>query len=890
MRRIRGIRRAFRLPWSSQTRVRREVDDELRFHLEMKTQEFIDAGLPPQEAEHRARAEFGDLEFTRRSMSDDDHSRMANERRAELGDELRQDMRFALRQLRRNPGFTFIALITLALGIGANTAIFSVVRGVLLRDLPYAEPARVLRAFSTVNGGRTAVSPADFTDWRRQSKAFSALAASYESTVNLTGSGTAERFTQARVSANMFQLLGVRPAAGRAFAEGEDAEGAPRVAILSDGLWRSRFGADPSIVGRAITLDGYPTTVVGVAPADMRYPSPVDLWLTTRFSQRDLSDSSRGARWVDVIGRLAPGVTGEQAQHEMATIARRLEAQDPRHDAGVGTYLVPLREDMVGEVRTPLVILLAAVGLVMLITCANVASLMLGRTAARESELAVRTALGAGRGRLVRQMLTESVSLALIGGVLGLVLAAWGTRLLLALAPSDIPRLYNVHVDAQVLLFTLGVTGLAALLFGSIPALHASAGQLALSLREGNRGSRTNPGSARARGALVIAEITLALMLLVGAGLLLKSFARLRDVNPGFQAARVSTFSVTLASDKYEKPDQRRLFAAALLEEVRRIPGVDSAAVTFGLPLSGQSFQLTFEVEGRDRPAPNVEPRAQVRIVSPGYFATVGVPVIRGRAFTGADRSTSQRTLLISQETARRFFAGEDPIGKRLRFGWKQDGQELAGEIVGIVGDVRQRSLTAGLTPHVYAAFDQWPLDEITVVMRTSGDPAAPLRAAQATVARLDRDLPVYDAFTLETMIDRSLGQPRFYVTLLTVFATLAVVLAVVGIYGIIAYTVQQRTREIGIRMALGASAERVVAMVVRHGLVLAAAGVLLGSVGAYAVSRVLRSLLFGVSVRDPFTFMGVAALLGVVALFASWIPARRAARVDPLSAMRAGG
>jgi putative ABC transport system permease protein len=447
-----------------------------------------------------------------------------------------------------------------------------------------------------------------------------------------------------------------------------------------------------------------------------------------------------------------------------------------------------------------------------------------------------------------------------------------------------------VRVDAQVLLFTLGVTGLAALLFGSIPALHASSGQLALSLREGNRGSRTNPGSARARGALVIAEITLALMLLVGAGLLLKSFARIRDVNPGFQAARVSTFSVTLASDKYEKPDQRRLFAAALLEEVRRIPGVDSAAVTFGLPLSGQSFQLTFEVEGRERPAANVEPRAQVRIVSPGYFATVGVPVIRGRAFTGADRSTSQRTLLISQETARRFFAGEDPIGKRLRFGWKQDGQELAGEIVGIVGDVRQRSLTTGLTPHVYAAFDQWPLDEITVVMRTSGDPAAPLRAAQATVARLDRDLPVYDAFTLETMIDRSLGQPRFYVTLLTVFATLAVVLAVVGIYGIIAYTVQQRTREIGIRMALGASAERVVAMVVRHGLVLAAAGLLLGSVGAYAVSRVLRSLLFGVSVRDPFTFIGVAALLGVVALLASWIPARRAARVDPLSAMRADG
>ena len=891
MRRIRGIRRAFRLPWSSPSRVRREVDDELRFHLEMKTQELIDAGLSPQEAHARVHAEFGDLEYTRRYLNDSDRSQMASERRAELADEVRQDTRFALRQLRRNAAFTAIALITLALGIGANTAIFSVVRGVLLRDLPYAEPDRLLRAFSTVNGTRSAASPADFADWRRQSKSFSALAATYESTVSLTGSGTAERFTQARVSANLFELLGVRPSVGRAFAAGEDIVGAPRVAILSDGIWRRRFGADPTIVGKAITLDGYPTTVIGVAPPDMRYPAPVDMWLTTRFSARDLSDSSRGSRWIDVVGRLAPGVTKEQAQREMAIIARRLEAQDPRHDAGVGTGVVQLRDDIVGDVRAPLIVLLAAVGFVMLIACANVASLLLGRTAARESELAVRTALGAGRSRLVRQMLTESVLLALIGGVLGLVLATWGTRLLLALAPADIPRLYDVRMDAPVLLFTLGATALAAVLFGTIPALHASAGQLALALREGNRGSRTRPGSARARGALVVAEITLALMLLVGAGLLLRSFTRLRDVNPGFQPARLSTFSVTLSSEKYETPEQQRAFGDALLEEVHHIPGVDSAAVTFGLPLSGQSFQLTFDVAGREAPpSPNAEPRAQVRVVSPGYFATVGVPVVRGRAFTAADRPGGQRALLISQETARRFFPGEDPIGKRLTFGWRQGNERLAGEVVGIVGDVRQRSLSADVTPHVYAAFDQWPLEEITVVMRTRGDPAVPLRAAQATVARIDRDLPVYDAFTLDAMVDRSLGQPRFYVTLLTVFAAVALLLAIVGIYGIIAYTVQQRTREIGIRIALGASTDRVVGMVVRRGLALAAAGVLLGSVGAYALSRVLRSLLYGVGERDPLTFIGVAALLGVVALVASWIPARRAARVDPLTAMRADG
>jgi putative ABC transport system permease protein len=385
----------------------------------------------------------------------------------------------------------------------------------------------------------------------------------------------------------------------------------------------------------------------------------------------------------------------------------------------------------------------------------------------------------------------------------------------------------------------------------------------------------------------VVAEITLALMLLVGAGLLLRSFARLRDVNPGFQPARVSTFSVTLASDKYETPAQQRAFGNALLEEVHHIPGVDSAAVTFGLPLSGQSFQLTFDVAGRDAPPPNAEPRAQVRVVSPGYFATVGVPVVRGRSFTAADRAGGQRALLISQETARRFFPGEDPIGKRLTFGWRQGGERLAGEIVGIVGDVRQRSLSADLTPHVYVAFDQWPLDELTVVMRTRGDPAAPLRAAQATVARLDRNLPVYDAFTLETMVDRSLGQPRFYVMLLTVFAVLAVVLAVVGIYGIIAYTVQQRTREIGIRMALGARAAQIVRMVVGQGVRLALPGVVLGVAGALLLTRFLRPMLYRVPPFDPATYAQLAALMLLVAAAAAFVPARRAIARDPMHALR---
>jgi len=890
MRRIRGIRPVFRLPWFSTSRVRREVDDELRFHLDMKTQELIDAGASLADAQHRARAEFGDIEYTRRYLNDTDRARMHHERRAELGDELRQDVQFALRQLRRNPGFTAIALVTLALGIGANTAIFSVVRGVLLAELPYAEPSRLVRVYSKIERGMVSVSPADFKDWRQQSTRFSALGASSEGTVNLTGSGTAERFTQARVTANMFQLLGVRVALGRAFAPGEDAPDAPRVVILSDGLWRSRFGGDPAIIGKSIRLDDFPTEVIGVAPPEVRYPSPVDLWLTTRFSARDLSDGNRGSRWIDVIGRLAPGATREQAQSEMNAIARRLELQDPKHNAGYSTRLLLLREDMVGGVRPALIILLAAVGFVMLIACANVASLMLGRTAARESELAVRTALGAGRGRLVRQLLTESCCLAVAGGVLGLALALAGTRLLLALAPSDIPRLYNVRMDATVLLFTLGTTALAALFFGAVPAFQASGADTVLHLRTGDRGSRTRPGSARARSVLVVAEITLALMLLVGAGLLIKSFERLREVNPGFTAERVSTFTVTLSPVKYETLEQQRTFSTRLLDAVHRIPGVDSAAVTFGLPLSGTSFQLSYDIQGRPAPPPNAEPRAQVRIVSAGYFATVGIPLVRGRVFGDADRPGNPRTMVVSEETVRRYFPGEDPIGKHIDFGWNRDGDHLSGEIVGVVGDVRQHGLSQEVTPHIYAAWDQWPIDEITVVMRSRGDPAVALKAARAAVLSLDRDLPVYDVFTLETMVDRALGQPRFYVLLLSIFAALAVVLAVVGIYGVIAYTVQQRTREIGIRIALGASRERVVAMVVRRGLILALAGIALGSAGAYAVSRVLQSLLFGVGARDPFTFLAVVALLGGVALLASWLPARRAARVDPLAAMRAEG
>jgi predicted permease len=879
MRWLSRLRRRARLV-VDRTAVEREMDDEMRFHLEMEAEELARFGANAEEARRAARRRFGGVARYQDDARDARGGRWL--------EELRQDTRYAMRVLGRGRGFVVVAVLTLALGVGANTAIFSVVRGVLLRSLPYPEPDRLVAITSVINGSPTAASPPDFLDWRAQAKAFSGISAHFLSTTALTGGGEAQRLTQARVSSNFFDVLGVRPARGRGFRPGEDNLSAPRVAVLSDGLWRGRFGADEGLVGRTILLDDFPTTVIGIAPPDLRMPPGVDLWLTTRFDARDVAPSSRGARWIQVVARLAPGATLARARGEMNTIAARLAQSDPRHNVGVTTQLMPLQEDLVGSARTPLFVLLGAVGFVMLIACVNVASLSLGRIAARDTELAVRAALGAGRGRIARQILTESVVLSLGGGVAGLMLAAMGVRALVAMAPGDLPLLDAVHVDGGVFLFALGLTLLSGLIFGVVPATQGARRGTNDQLRAGGRGLSIGPAGGRLRQALVVAEVALAIALLAGAGVLVRSFMRLTTVDPGFRPDGATTFTLSLSPVRYPGPAKQEQFATTMLSRLEQLPGMSAAGVSFSLPLSGSGFGLTFAIGGRPPKSGPEEPRAQVRVATPDYFRAMGIPIVRGRGLSAEDRGGAPLALLISQETARRYWPNEDPIGQTLETGWQRDGRHFGGTIVGIVGDVRQYSLAGKPTAHIYGALAQWPLDEMTVVMRSSSAPATVLAAARDVVRTLDPQLPVFEAQPLDDLVRASIAQRRFYAVLLATFAALALLLAAVGIYGVIAYGVQQRRRELGIRIALGASRQRVIGMIMRQGMTLTILGAIIGLAGASALTGVLGSQLFGVSARDPLTFLAVPVVLVAVAVVACVVPARRAVSVDPATAIRA--
>ena len=859
--------------------IEREMRDEMRFHLEMEAEELTRFGAEQSEARRLARRRFGGV------------ARYEDEARDARGgrwlEQLRQDTRYALRVLGRGRGFVVVAVLTLALGVGANTAIFSVVRGVLLRALPYPDPERLVAVQSVINGSPTAVSPPDFVDWRAQAKSFSGLAAYFLSTTNLTGSGEPERLTQARVSANFFDLLGVRLERGRGFAAGEDAKEAPRVAILSDGLWRRRFGADAAIVGRTIRLDDFPTTVVGIAPPEVKLPAGVDLWLTTRFDARDVDPRARGARWIEVIGRLSSGATLGSARAEMGAIAQRLALVDPHHDGGVTSRVATLQEDLVGGVRAPLLILLGAVGFVMLIACVNVASLSLGRTAARETELTVRVALGAGRGRIARQILTESLVLAIGGGAAGLALAVLGTRALVALAPGDLPLVHAVHVDSLVLSFSLVMTLLSGVAFGVVPAIQGSRQDVEARLRAGSRGLAS--GSGRLRRALVVTEVALAMTLLAGAGLLVRSLARLTAVDPGFRTDHLATLSLTLSPVRYPDAARQEQFARELEARLTRLPGVTAAGLSFSLPLTNSAFGFTFAIGGRPDVSGPEEPRAQVRVTSPDFFRAMGIPLLRGRGFTPRDDETAPPVVLISQETARRYWPNEDPIGQTLQTGWGSDpAHHFGGTIIGIVGDVRQFSLAMAPRPEIYGPLAQRPLDELSVVIRSTSPTPTVLAAARDVVRELDAELPVYDARSYDDIVRESIAERRFYVTLLATFAGLALALAAIGIYGVIAYSVQQRRRELGIRIALGAPRERVIGLVMRQGMTLAVAGALIGLAVASLLTRLLRGQLYQVSNTDPLTFVLVPVILVVVALLACVVPARRALGVDPATTIRA--
>jgi predicted permease len=802
-------------------------------------------------------------------------------------DTLRQDLAYALRRLAHAPGFTFVAIATLALGIGANSAIFSVIDGVLLRPLPYADPERLVMVSATWKEKPVVMSPLNFLDVAAAARSFEGLAATDGGGVTLTGNGAPERVEGASVSASFFDVLGARPMLGRGFVAEENEPGRTKVVVLGEGLWRRRFGADPGIVGQSIAVNREPHVVVGVAPAAVAFPEGAELWRPMEYDAvfRTLS---RGAWYLTVIGRLRPGVPVETAREEVRAIGRDLERRYPDHNEGVGATIRPLQAALVGPSRTALLVLLGAVGLVLLIACVNVANLLLARSAARQTEVAVREALGAGRARLVRQLLTESLVLALLGGGAGVLLASASLGSLLALQPGGIPRLAEVRIDRTVMLFAAGLSVATGLLFGVFPALHATATSTAQTLREGS-GRAVAGGGHRLRGGLVVVQLALAMMLLAGAGLLLRSFDRLRRVDPGFRAGSALTFRLSLPESAYGEEPRVAAFYAELLRRLDALPGVDGAGAVMGLPLSGLSFMLSFEVEGRP-PVPFAQQASlHVRTATPGYFPAMGIPLLRGRGLEPGDTAQSRPVVVLSESAVRRYFPDQDPLGQRIVVGWRRpDGMPKAGgEVVGIVGDVRDLGLDRAHPPEIYIPHAQLPTQAMDLVVRSTVDPWSLRSAVERAVAGLDPELPLARVQTLDAIVARSVSEPRFYMVLLGAFAGMAVLLAALGIFGVMSYAVVQRQREIGIRVALGAHPAEVLGMVMRHALGLTALGVAVGLLGALALSRVLRSLLFEVSPTDPATLAGVGLALAAVALLASYLPARAATRVDPLTALR---
>ncbi|MFL6203584.1 MAG: ADOP family duplicated permease [Thermoanaerobaculia bacterium] len=878
------MRRLFQFPW----RTAADVDEELQFHLDMVARELADDGWPEDAARMEAVRRFGDVETTRKVCRQIDADKEKQMKWIKALEEIGQDLRYAFRQLAKSPGFTLIAILTLALGVGATTSIFSVVDGVLLRPLPFPDPDRLVRVYPLSEEGEpSAISVLNYLDWRKQSRTVEAASLLDTGSVNLTGTGgEPERLSGAWVSPEFFSVIKAPLLAGRGFATGEDRPEAPNVVVLSEELWKRRFGGDRGLVGRTIHLDGKPCTVVGIA-GRKRWPSIADLWLPFELSEDAMSPGNRGAVYLSVVARLAPGIPIEKARAETRAIAARLAAQYPEDNTGFRMDVVGMQTYMTGDVRVPLLVLMGAVLLVLLIACVNVANLLLVRASGREAELAVRTALGAGRLRIIRQLLTESVVLSLLGGAAGVALAVWATRALVALAPERTPRLDEVGVDGPVLIFTLGVSLVTGLLFGLAPALKASRPDLGSVLKEGARGGKGRAAAA-ARSVLVVLETALAVLLLAGAGLLLRSFGALVDVDPGFEPEGALVFNLAPPESRYAEDAQLRQLASSLMERMERLPGVTATgAAAFGRPLDRSGFTLSFDVEGRPAALPGEEPAMRVALVTPGYFKALGLPLVRGRAFNERDRDGSVPVVVLTEAAVREYFPNEEPLGRRIILGWTSDGVRRGGEVVGVVGDFKQSTLDSKSDPQIFLPFDQAPIGSLSVIVRSTADLGTVAAAARAQVREVDPDLPLYELQTLDEVVSASVSQPRFYMLLLGGFAAVALILAAIGMYGVIAYGVSQRSQEIGVRMALGASRDRVIRMVLRQGLVLALFGALFGLALALVATRGMQSLLFGVSAVDPGIYVGVAAVLVLVAGFASYLPARRAARTDPQLALR---
>ena len=879
------------------------IVEELAAHLEDCYEELLASGAPPAEAERRTLAELSEGEIFERELRRVERQVtlepivLGTNRRTNMLADLWQDLRFGARMLLKQPSFTLIAALTLALGIGANTAIFSVVYAVLLRPLPYHEPERLVMIWTKqekLGVEQTLVSEHEVLDFREQAKLFEGFGVLNGSSFILTGAGEPEQLTGAPVSTNFLSLLGVKVIAGRDFAPDEEKPGAARVAILSHGFWQRRFGGEQSIIGSTINLSGWPTTVVGVLPpnfalmlpSETQEPTKIDVWIPYTD---DYAKQPRHHHTLTVIARMKPGVSLQQAQEEMNAIAARLY---PLHytKTGFAVKVASLHGDIVKKMRPALLALLVAVGFVLLIACANVANLLLARAAGRVSEIAVRAALGAGRVRLVRQLLTESVMLALFGGALGALLAVWGAKALLALSPADLPRLDEVGVNVPVLAFTCAITMLTGILFGLFPALRASQTNLTQALKDGSRSLAGGASSQRLRSAIVVAEIALSLALLIGAGLLLRSFLGLTKVDPGFEARNILTIQLRPPRPKYPNGVAVGNFYQQLMEKIQALPGAETAAAISDLPLGGQAASLTLTFEGV---AANAERdnlasfEVDERIITPDYFKVMKTPLLAGRFFTPQDARGQPRVAIIDERLQRRLWPNANPIGRRLTYGRFPERPGMWIEIVGVVRRIRHHRLDADVREMVYFPHAQSSRIGMTLVIRSTSDPLAMVGAARGAVQSVDSDQPIYGIRMMDELVAGALAPARFMLLLLMIFAGAAAALAVVGIYGVMSHSVTQRTHEIGVRMALGAGASDVLRLVIRQGIKLALLGVASGLVVALLLTRLMRELLFGVSAIDLGTFAAVPALLAGVALLACLIPARRATKVDPMVALR---
>jgi predicted permease len=865
-------------------RSERDLDDEVRAYAAILEDENVARGLPPEEARRRALVEMGGMEQVKEDVR--------AVRMGALLETVAQDARYGLRALAGVPGFTVAAVLALALGIGATTAIFSVVDAVLLRPLPYREPARLA---VLLHRGRNPVAPANFLDWKRDASSFEAMGAADFWQANLTGVDTPERVKGLHVTANLLPMLGVPPLIGRLFAPDEDAPGREHTVVLGYRLWQRRFGGDPSVLGRTVTLDGEAHTVVGVMPRGFEFPPfwarGAEMWAAMPLADRA---ANRSAQSLRVFGRLSPGTSLPKARAEIATLTGRLEQAYPGTNRDV--RVLSLEDVVVGDVRAALLVLLGAVAFVLLISCANVAHMLLARAATRHKEVALRVALGASRGRMIRQLLTESVLLASIGGLAGVVLAAAATRAVVAFGPADIPRLDTTVLDLRVLVFAVGVSFLTGIAFGLAPAVQASAPDLNRGLRESERGSTAGAGRHRLRRLLMASEVSLALVLLVGAGLMIRTFVALRGVDPGFRPDHVLTAVVSVTGSTAAAPGRRLGFYRDVLERVRAMPGVVSAGAINHLPLAGDVWGVPFAVEGRPRPAVGDSPHATFRAVLPGYFETMGLPLVRGRDFTDRDALGAPGVVIVNEWTARRHWPGEDAIGRRITFD-DLDKNPQWFTVTGVARDAARSDWAAPPEEEVYLPLlqsqrylesPQPQYTYLTVVARTRSDPAALVPALREAVRSADRGVTLSEVQTMDEVVARATASPRFYLLLLGSFAAAALALAAVGIYGVMSYSVARRTNEIGIRMALGAQPGDVLRLVMREAVGVAALGGAAGLLIAMLLTRLMGGLLYGVGATDPVTFAAVGATLTFVALVATYVPARHAVRVDPLSALRA--